>query len=190
MSATTFESATYDVKPSSSWDAPTEGWVIKFIKKNLWRVAPDMEFEDLYQELCLVYARCQAKRPDSANLMPYFMMAASNEVHSLATRRTRRRDHEIAGSQITDEVKVVEEAGFSEDLGDADFRLLLADKAELRRLFTVLVQNEIKPRRFWSRKNKVRETPNEFICRILGVDPTQVDMSGYITNLLGVKTCA
>jgi hypothetical protein len=51
---------------------PIEGWIVNYLKANLWRVARTMEFDDCLQEAHLVFLRVQRTYPDVVD-PPHFM---------------------------------------------------------------------------------------------------------------------
>jgi hypothetical protein len=45
------------------WKGPMEGWVVNFLKTQMWRVAGTMEHADVMQEAYLVFLRCKKAYP-------------------------------------------------------------------------------------------------------------------------------
>lgn len=174
------------------WDPPTEGWVTKFINKNLWRVAPDYDFEDLFQEALLVYVRVQKKYPEATNLMPLFMRSFSNEINWLSTLRTRARDLTTAESDISDEFRIGNLARELPAVDGVEFAMLIRDVPEIGVLYENLVEGEFQPRPKRTKKS-CRQSTNDFLAEVIGDKSPRarvIDWSRLLKSVLAVPSHA
>ena len=77
------------------WNETFEGWSVKFLKKNFWRVQSTMEWEDAMQEcrwvFCHVLNKYEGRHDGPKHVMALYKVAVSGHFHDLSTRDTRRR---------------------------------------------------------------------------------------------------
>lgn len=167
------------------WEGPIKGWTINFIKRNYWRVASHYEFEDLLQEAYIKYLQICNAYPNvmqPAHFMRLYQVALRNHMHDLANAVTREVtelvDPEVLGQvpaanghygfintlvrQAPEEVKL-----FLEKLADDDGAIEMRQP----RQYTL---------GYWL--SYIRETNNEFYCRILGLDPKEVKLTTMIRD--------
>lgn len=163
----------YTVSGLAVWDPPTEGWVTKMIKQHLWKVQPELEFEDLFQEAIELYIRCKNKKPDSPNIMPYFKTAFANHIIWRAQQRTRKQTHEVNETRLKADaasVSIRNKKVTTDDIRATEIKLYLEENPELADLVDKLVgaeeRGEPAPRRT---RNRVRFTESQtaFFQRVL-----------------------
>lgn len=184
-------------------DAGLRGWIVTTAKKEAWKVAEWYSFEDLVGDGYLCYYKCRVaylekikKKEPSFNgqkrwLMALVKRAYFNHISTLASKRMAV--HERAVSQY---VKV--EGGSTDAVWDAvspsqpeeaSFMSLLASApAEIKQLIQLLAQDGADFFKFERRRAgrfKVRETNNEFFCRIIGADPKTTDIVGRLKAHFG-----
>lgn len=174
------------------WEGPIEGWVVNFISKSVWRVSPQFDFDDLYQDAYLLFLVCCDRYPtviEAPHFMRLIQTCLRNHVHDLASARTNRS--EISMIQMGpggEEVDIASLRGERcEKMDQLMLDLALEDAPEsVRKLVQELVDAPKRPRK--KRRLGVRETTNEFLCRIAGC--AKWDISSYLRNLIeGEETC-
>lgn len=150
-------------------DAGMRGWIVKTSKKNYWRVPTYYQLEDLIQDGMVTYAYCNRKYQHVtaiAHFMSLVKVSFLNHIHDLSNERTLKRDEIL----VSPESYMLN----STDLGEAFFTTLLGQlPVELKHLVMLLASGT---RRLRRRDGDTRETTNEFLCRLLAVDPSQVNI--------------
>lgn len=69
-----------------------EGWTRRFCYRNAWRVAGEMDADDLYQECAIKFLHVRDTYPDvtqPAHFMRLYQVSVLNRVHDLARRKQR-----------------------------------------------------------------------------------------------------
>lgn len=161
-----------------------KGWIIKNTHKDYWRVAATMELEDFQQEGMMVYCYCRnrygtSKRP--AHFMALFMQAYSNRLNYLSHKDRLYRDNEL--HLDTEEGTPMERLHEAEANGDLQGILMViadAPTPEVRMVLSSFLTEKAALLAPTLRRRVVKsyESPNEFICRLLGFDP------GVVGNIL------
>lgn len=164
-------------------DNGVRGWIVKTARKNYWRVAAFYDLADLIQDGYLHYCRIvniyevQRNRVRSrARLMGLFKIAYINHIHDLAKQRTR-----LAVEVKLEELPPLTVArlhyGATQDL--------LAGAPPLVRLSIAALQDDrvaylmSQP---YVRTPSHRETMNERLCGVLGLDANVFDLPGAIRS--------
>jgi len=165
-------------------DRVARGWIHNYARKNYWRVASWVEFEDLIQDANMLYVEVvQIRLPPDAqqeHIMSYFQTCFRNHITDLANRRTR--SNETAMSEMfpaTEEGNSALEDLLGAEMEQASFMTLLAQApAEVKAVLNLLMTDAglVKLRSDYERPNGVRETTNERLCRLAGYDSTQVNL--------------
>lgn len=179
-------------------DDGARGWLVKTATKSYWRVSRWYELDDLIQDGYVCYYKVLQKYPgaiDVPHRMALFKVIYINFIHDLATKRTK------AVSEILD----TDMQGATEDFdrsflstlvecplsGMVEVGALLASAPErVRAAFELFTTESGKAamrsvyRRRRGGKHLVRETMNQRLCRLLGYDPTQVDVAREIREYL------
>lgn len=151
-------------------DAGLKGYIINQARKNLWRVQPLYEFDDLVQEGYMCFAICKKRYghiESSSHFMSLFKTTFQNQMHDLATARTRQ--------QIVYEEEEASKNSMSIDFNCGQLLLRLNQLPPYLRKFIELATTEIQQPRL-KNTDKERETNNEYFCRLLGIDPTEYDL--------------
>jgi len=170
-----------------SWDR-FEAYTKKVIRKHYWRVAAFCEVDDLYQEAYVVFLRCSQKYKGSikngSHFFGLYSRALTNRIHTLASRQR----FEVNGWVQSRVDGTVEDIHLTELLADyaetvrMEVRLLLEEAPEpVRRLLEVLEESDKRPR--MRRARNQRETTNEYLSRLAGLDRT-VNMVRMINEWL------
>jgi len=168
-------------------DTGAKGWLLRTAHKHYWRVASWMEFEDLIQDGYLHYARIANKYrevKDPPQIMALFKRTYINHLHDISKKRTKQID--VAISSIVSDEHVTD---FFERNGgeDDDFsNLLLAPELVKATLFALSRPSAIKVLRSRYRKyaDGTRETTNERLCRLVGLDPSMFSLHSVLRSYL------
>lgn len=154
-------------------------WAYREIERNFWRLHYLYDVDDLTQDAYLKFLQCQLryvgviKTPE--HFMSLYKTAFKNHLHDLASSTMT-----ASGIAITDEV---EESGEMTEDGEGELAVLLSrapyplnllfsavESVEFNRLLT----NDRKRRSYGS--VSYRETTNQLFCRLLGLDPLEVNL--------------
>lgn len=175
------------------WSGPVETWAKAFIYKNVWRVLPLYDFDDLYQELFAKYMYCCRLYPqvvDEAHFIVLFQQASIRLLHTLAGKRGKERAG-IKKEMDIDTFVEGEDGSMSEGCEDADlaatvWRLDLADAPlEVKRLIERVP--ELDPSELYTRRNRFfRETTESYLRRLLGNPNPGVELAPALATLLAV----
>lgn len=172
-------------------DAGMIGFIHNFARKNHWRVAAWLDLDDLVQEGWLSYYAIR-RHPRYAALTNKRNPTPDDIRQVMALVRTTftRRMHSLAKS-----FNAIPEASLDGSLSDlapaADcangIGIALAGMPhELANLLAMLVAGDLKYRRVRRGTSRpLRETTNEALCRLLGVDPRKVNVYRQILQHLG-----
>jgi hypothetical protein len=174
------------------WKGPIEGWTVNFVNKNIWRCGPDYDMEDLVQDAFLTYMMVRDRYPEvrtPQHFMALFKRCFGNHVHALANKRTKRSEQHL------DEEERQKLKRLKAPDGDIDEKMLRLSLESLARPVKKLIEEmgvlnpDIRTERVRSKQvlpngSKVRETTNQFFCRLAGVDPADVDMVRMVEESL------
>lgn len=164
-------------------DNGVRGWIVKTARKEYWRVAAFYDLADLIQDGYLHYCRVvtiyevQRNRVRSrARLMGLFKIAYVNHIHDLAKQRTR-----LLAEVKLDDLPPLTVARFHYGATQE----LLAGAPPLVRLSIAALQDD-RVALFMSqpyvRTPSHRETMNERLCHVLGLDARVFDLTGAIRS--------
>ena len=170
-----------------------EGYVVNYLKKNYWRVAAHHEYEDLLQEAYFKFLVVKDKYPEVVNpphFMALFKTAWNN--HFINLSKTQTKDITIIESQLMGEISLFELSDKKGRVNDheGDVTILLKQAPEeIQLLFAALDDTDlVKLLRQKSQKIRNgnrrarRETTNQALCRILGLNPEDVDIRNMLFN--------
>jgi hypothetical protein len=201
MANTTSASDPYARVKDPFLDEGMRGWIHKTAFTESWRAMELTEFEDLLADGYMIFFKC--KRRYAADIahptqderkwfQTLVKSAFSNHIHSLAAKHkgvsvrpvSERRPAEEATSDFV-------ERYLPSQPEQASFLTLLANApVELAQLIQVLATDaadlfhyERGPR--LGRHRGVRETKNEFYCRILNLNPAEHDIVGQLKAYFG-----
>lgn len=160
-----------------------KGWIIKETHKNYWRVAATMELEDFQQESLMVYCYCRNRygtkfRP--AHFMALFMQAFYRRLNYLSRKDRLYRDNELHLDTEETPMERLHEAEANGDLQGILMVIADAPTPEVRMVLSSFLTEKTALLSPVLRRRVVKryESPNEFICRLLGFDP------GVVGNIL------
>lgn len=188
-----------------TWQGAIEAWSRNFASINRWRMPTDMDYEDLVQELWLLFHKVSTKYDDVTNpkhFMRLFQTTVRNWSIKQAWNRTGRKerggatvrtgvgsDGQGAGSSVYERTP----SGM-DHMQQVEYKMLLDDcPAELRPLVSKLVQQveqegaKVARRTFLRSRKQAsgeRETTNDRICRMCNVDPCEYDLRAMLVRWL------
>lgn len=168
-------------------DAGIRGWLVNTARTNYWRVRSSYEFDDLVQDGYMVYAKCYARyyknltKDHDRQLMALVQVAFINHINTLSQKRGLTT--EVPFSQVlppdaeTEELERLLPA--EEELGSI-MVLLNNAPTEIVQVVTALLQDATGFMRTRNFRRAIRETTNEYFCRLVGADPKTTDLRGQI----------
>lgn len=168
-------------------DKGARGWVVNTAKKNYWRVCDFYELDDLVQDGFLKYEYIRERYPnvqDKKHLMGLFKRAYTNHIHDLARKKLRFRSEHILETDMHSNRPLTElesEAVVTHPNTSVAIAML---PAEVRRLFNAMLTDPRYRSKLRRRLNRTRQSTNEFFCRLVGVDPSSVNLHLIITEAL------
>jgi hypothetical protein len=166
-------------------DAGVRGWVFKTIKANYWRVSHYYEFEDLVQDSFIVWKRICDRYPDvkeTKHRMALFKTAFRNHIHDLSKKRTKYIECCMLESDLGTAVNVLrEEVDGSQD---PNIGLLVSQLPEKLQTLLSRLYSEKRKHPYRRRLDGTRETINERLCRLAGLDPEARDVETAIHTYL------
>lgn len=157
-------------------DRGAVGWLHTTVKQNYWRVASWMDYEDLIQDGFYFYCRITEKYPNvttPSHRMALFKTAFTNHIHDLAKKRTRDSSLSSRESDLGVSLPTLAEQTEPES---PDTSLIIATLPDVLRRLIVVLQTDERVRKPYRRRGAVRETTNERLCRLVGVNPDSVNI--------------
>ena len=164
------------------WIGDVEVYAKKFAQRNVWKVMPILDADDLTQEYYFVYLKVVEKGytfRNKTHFMGLFTTSIRNKTITLANKRTRR--NEVAADGLVD--------GFFEEMFDQsqdstdhkqEWQMMLEDApVEVKQFFQRGMDKPIGDR-FYQREDGIRETGNQRVCRLAELDPATVDLQGSL----------
>lgn len=153
-------------------DKGIRGWIVTTARKNYWRVASWYDLEDLIQDGYVCYARCNQRYGhvrDQAHFMALVKTTYIHHITDLANERSRA----VASVGMDPEVL---NAVAPPTMPDGEFVALFHSlPKELKQLVSVLL-DDAKSIPYLKQATGNRETNNEYLCRLIGLDPLQVNL--------------
>lgn len=175
------------------WDEGMHGWIVEFIRANLWRVKADYTFEDMLQQAALAWCKLDRLRPHATpqERMAAMKFALSNEFNGITARYLRKgRKSEVPDSTLSKEESVVARAATAPPcLSDVEWSLLCEECPDLAALYEAVIEDEAKPKRGYSRNGvRGRETTENYLSRLARERKLRprLSMTQWLEGLLGV----
>lgn len=171
------------------WSGPIERWVLKQVNKQLYRLKPFFDEDDIYQEGYLIFLVLKERYTEVANpahFMSLFTVSFFNRINTLAKKQIPLVDMIIEGSD--DQRDVLAEC--TPDLAhmvEVEARLLIADAPKE---IQALIRGFDDPRYQAQLRQlaSIRETTNEFLCRVAGIDcDMRALLDCWYRKLRGIK---
>lgn len=161
---------------------PDEGarkWLFKYAKKNYWRVAQWIDFDDLIQDGYVEYYEVLKRYPSAtepAHIMQLFKLCFCSKLEDLVRANTKQVDD--ARSDLVE----VYESPLMVVPDSSVFTALVVKAPQLVRDTIALLADEknrdVLSAPFKRYDNGRRETLNERVCSMLGLDYKSVDAVG------------
>lgn len=157
-------------------------------KKNLWRVTPFLDYDDLLGEIQVCFAKVRHRYPtvvDPAHFNALFTRTANNRLHNLAAQRNRQiwpaswlGDGNDDGRTVLDVLQAPSDARSQQFA-----RHMVAAPVEIK----ILVRNldrKGRPRKCRRTARGNRMTTNEYLCAIAGFDAESVDLRSMLDDFI------
>lgn len=164
------------------FDGVISGFVYKFAVKNLWRVTPDLDMEDIISEGRLAFCKCANRYQNITEAKHFFALFRTTFVRQITTiAGNRRLKLDIPFTTLSDspefEANIAETDG---GLSVAEIEILKKDAPpHIAAVIEQLVETEMQPRPRYVDCNdgqRHRESHNRFLCRLAGCDPEKTNM--------------
>lgn len=181
-------------------DPGLRGSIVNIARKEFWKVASYYEFDDLVADGYLCYYKCRKNlharlrvahptKDQRKEVQAFVTRAFYNHISTLASKRMGVHEQPVSAlvgetetaTQFWD--KLVQQPEQASMLA-----LVTNAPAEIKQLVTLLVSDGLDLLKFDRKRvgrRSLRETNNEFYCRILGKDPTTTDMVGQLRQYFG-----
>lgn len=191
-------------------DDGAKGWLFKTAHKHYWRVCPFYDLEDLIQDGYLCYQRVytrycttqeyrtdkgrliKERRPEELvterrHLMRLFQTTFLNHIHDLSKRTTTQLDFSISllltdGSDESD----LYERYFPPDTDSVFQSTVLHAPEHIRKALALFGSEEGRAqlREAYKKIDGIRETFNERLCRLCGLNPRDINLASELQSYL------
>lgn len=188
-------------------DDGMRGWIVNAARKEYWRVQQVTDLDDLIQDGYVCFYKCRnryvgkktnhnylpPKHPTKDHLRHFQSLVKTAFFNHISTLAAKHEGVNVyAVSQVKKEETVADAAVWDKFLHQPEqasvATLILNAPQEIKQLVTLLVSDGLDLLKF-ERKRKgrraLRETNNEFYCRLLGMDPAKTDMVGKLRDYFG-----
>jgi DNA-directed RNA polymerase specialized sigma24 family protein len=166
---------------TTNMDQGVRGWILKTARENLWRVSGHIEIDDLVQDGFMFWHRIVTRYPnvtETKHRMSLFKTAFTNHIHDLSKRKTRL--DVVPEADIDVPIEHMREGEDPSQDPDLSFIIKQLPPA-IMRVLTRMMERE-NPYRL--RLDRTRETTNERLCRIAGLDPSHRDIQTAVLQYL------
>lgn len=180
-------------------DDGMRGFIVNTARKNFWRVPEWYALEDLIQDGYACFYKCKNYYRDHKDVKGvatpnkdqrrWFMALVRttyfNHIFTLAAKYHAVPERAISqmGSETSTTTAVWEKL-FEPTPEEGTLRTLLASApAEIKQVLQLLAGDSadaIKYLRIRSKRRRIRETTNEYLCRLAGLDPKERDFVGEL----------
>jgi hypothetical protein len=183
--------------PDLFLDAGMRGFIVNTAKREYWRVAELVDFEDLIQDGYVCYYKCfrrytditSAKNPTKDQRRHFQSLVKTTFFNHISTLAAKHKGVSVKAVSQLPAAEAMSENEVWDTLmpstpEEGTLRALLASApAEIKQLAMLLASDGLSLLGF-ERKRKgrrlLRETTNEFYCRLLGRNPEQEDIVGRV----------
>lgn len=156
------------------WQGIPSMWARSYLKKKVWRTLPLYDLEDLMQEAWFAWNRCLRYEVEDRHMMALFKRAVVNMLINICTARSRKPYTKDAdGTEILSAL-----CSATGCIDEVEMQMLLDDAPEPVR---VVIAEFGRRRHRMRRRGMVRETTNQYLSRLAGLDQ-DVDMVSMIGN--------
>lgn len=168
------------------------GWLYHEAARQIWRMPTWIDFDDLISEGLLAFAVCSDRYTyvkDAAHFMSLFQRAVLNRYTDIARKRGKLREVPLSdlGDDNSDQ-PLLERLCGAESGGQMLACLLTEAPKEIRALLRAIATPEgaARLRAPYRRTMSGRETTNERLCSLVGLDPSKVKLSTMIRLHFGM----
>jgi len=187
-----------------TWECGIGRWAERYIRRNLWRVQSISSFEDLGADARLRDEICKktyTSVTEPAHFMALFKTALTNHIN-LLSRQAALEVREADLPQVNEDGEPY--VAYHDLLGHHDYNAgmlkimlseappevklllqVLCDDDHLDKLRTEHASHKSGVRSLQRGGLYVRETTNEWYCRLLGLDPNAHDIVSMVRRYLG-----
>lgn len=130
------------VRATQEWSESHEGWALTYSRRNVWRVQPMMDEDDLMQEARMAFEDCKRAYPhitDKGHFMSLFMTSFKRAVDYYAYKRSRQYNqlHEVdlGEGQVLCNLR----ESFDHEF---ELELMCKDDPDFRRLVEAFLENK------------------------------------------------
>lgn len=159
-------------------DDGAKGWMLRYAHKNFWKVATlGYDFDDLISDgyFCYYYVRRHyPEATEPSHIMSLFKRTFQSQIADLANKRTRNSE-ELLCLEDVEHIQI--------DMPDT----LIAEAPEpIREILKVLLHGERLEdlRQPYKNTDSHRETTNERLCRLVGIDASKINLVGLLKDYL------
>ena len=184
-------------------DDGMRGFIMNTARKNCWRVSELTDLPDLVQDGYLCYYKCKrayasltaTETPTNRQIREFQALVKTtflNHIHTLAAKHkgiSIRPASSFAPTDPSQEVTVLEEHMPPQQETASLLTLLSQAPEEIKQLIVLLAGDGAQALGFKRSKapkqrRELRETTNEYFCRLLGRDPATTDMVAQVRAYL------
>lgn len=154
-------------------DQGVRGWIFNTARENLWRVSGHIGYDDLCQDGFMFWHRICVRYPnvtETKHRMALFKTAFTNHIHDLSKKRSRLEL--VTESDLDTPVEALLEG--EDPAADPDASFIASQlPATIKRIVARMLEGEPPYRRYL---DGTRETTNQLLCRLAGLDPDDRDI--------------
>jgi hypothetical protein len=167
----------------SQMDTGARLWMLKKVKKEYWRVCKVCDPDELLQDGFMLYAMVLDRYPTAVKAkhrMSLFMRIFSNHIHRMARNQSNRPEAFLACElSAPDGEPIIELDCLDNETSTLAAKIANAPKPVQDVLALYTTEEGLRKLRsaYRLRKDGTRETLNERLCRLVGLDPsTGIDL--------------
>jgi hypothetical protein len=154
-------------------DQGVRGWIYNAARENLWRVSGHIEFSDLVQDGFMFWQRIVNRYPnvtETKHRMALFKTAFTNHIHDLSKKKSRLEL--VTESDLETPIESMLEG--EDPAADPDGSFIMSQlPPAIMKALKRMVDGDPPYRRYL---DGTRETTNQLLCRLAGLDPDARDM--------------
>lgn len=164
-------------------DKGAKAWLIKTARKNYWRVCSHYELEDLISDGYVCYYMVLQRYPkakDPPHIMRLFQLVYMCRITNLARKRSQQVDYLVPDFDLLSQSLLEPEIATT-------YAHVQAAPTLIKRVLEILASEEgCKKLRssYRIRKDRTRETVNERLCRLIGIDNCSIDLTAALRKYL------
>ena len=169
-----------------------EGWATNYIHKNIWRVPNHIEFEDLLQDAHCYFLVCVERYgyvTQPAHFMSLFKSCLRNHMTDLSHTSTDEKAISVPIPDVDEFFNMIENISWG-NLNEGFKNILLSQAPEeiMAAVEAIINKPPIdKNEKRRARKHMpLRETTNEYLCRVLGKDSSRENITMMVAEYFSV----